>query len=816
MFRNYLITAFRSLSRNSLYALINISGLAFGIALFVLAQLITHNERNFDSFFPNADRIYAIYGIFTPEADVGVRSSIGVQSKVAPLVESDIEEVDVVARAFAREYLASYKDAKFYQNIRFVDPGFLDIFQFDYVIGDADTALKDPGGLIITESTAKKYFGNENPVGQTIRIKNKEDLHVTAVIKDIPANSHFSKSIIIEMPLQMLATTAALEKVSDFKLEGDWNNMSMSEVTYVLLNSGVSAEQVNSRLGQLYLDHVPERNRDYMAAFELRELTQLNLFPWEATGLPIMTSIDVLGLLILIIAIFNYTNLSTAQLLGRTREVGLRRVMGASRKQMFSQFLTESIALATLALGIALVCLALLIPVLNDLAGKNLSLGLMAEPIRVFWLVLLAVCTGTLAGSYPAWMISRGRTIGLLNGTLAQGRKSGFIRNAMLVAQFTIALFMMMCAGIIYTQNQMLQNSSDVFDRDRIVTLYRIDRDEITEKLDTLRTEFERLPGVERFALSSQVPFEQNQTTGLFGHTAAKAETLDIYRISIDEGFLEAYDISLLKGRNFSKEYTNDTLITDEEYNPVQDSVNTIVNELALEQLGFEFDSALDKTFYRYVTDGPTVEYRIIGIVADANFLGFHNSLKPIVFANRPDNQRIASLKLKGEGIDDTLHAIDRVWEQHVPAYPIERQFLDETFNDVYKIFRGINFALAGFAMMAVLVAIIGLFGMAAFMAERRTREIGIRKVLGAGILDIVRLLLLQFSRPVLIAIFIAAPLAWVTAGVYLNFFAERAAMPVGLFLEAGIALLLLAWLTVINHALRVARSNPILALRYE
>ncbi len=816
MFRNYLVTAFRNLSRIRLYAAINISGLAFGIALFVLAQLITSNERTFDHFFPNAERIYAVYGLFTPEADVGVRSSIGVQSRVAPLIESDVPEVEFVARAFTRQYLATHEDLKFYQNIRFVDPNFLDIFRFDFVQGDAATALNDPSGLIITSSMAEKYFGNEEAIGKVIRVKNKTDLHVTAVIKDLPANSHFSKSIIVDMPLQMLATTAALEKVSDFKLEGNWYNMSTSEVTYVLLKNNVAPEVVNSRLQTLYEEHVPEANREYMASFELRELTQLNLYPWEATGLPVITSIDVLGLLILIIAIFNYTNLSTAQLLGRTREVGLRRVMGASRKQMFSQFMTESIALAVLALAIALLVLSVVIPFLNDLAGKNLELGLLSQPVRIAWLALLAIGTGALAGCYPAWMISRGRTIGLLNGALAQGAKSGFIRNAMLVAQFSIALFMMMCAGIIYTQNQMLESSSHAFDRDRIVTLYRMSRDEIKEKVDTLRTEFERIPGIERFAMSNQVPFEQEQSTGLFGHTAAKAETIDMYRISIDEGFLETYDIPLLQGRNFSDEYTNDILVTDEERNPVQDSVNTIVNELALEQLGFSPSDALDKTFYRYVTDGPTVEYRIVGVIANANFLGFHNSLKPIVFVNRPDNQRIASLKLKGNSIQQTLEEIDRVWEEQVPAFPIERQFLDKHFNDVYKIFRGINVALAGFAGMAVLVAIIGLFGMAAFMAERRTREIGIRKVLGAGIVDIVRLLLLQFSRPVLIAIFIAAPLAWVTAGLYLNFFAERAAMPVGLFLEAGIALLLLAWVTVINHALRVARSNPILALRYE
>lgn len=817
MFRNYLITALRNLGRNKLYSIINIAGLSIGLALFVAAQLITSYERNYDAFFPNADRIYAVYGNFQPDAGVGVRSSIGVQSKVAPLIEADISGVQAVSRVLAREYLAVYEDLKFYQSIRFADPAFPDIFQFEFIAGNALTALKDPDGLVITASTAERYFGNDNPLGKMIRFNNMHDLHVTAVIADLPLNSHFSSSIIVDLPTQMIATTAALEKLSDFKIEGDWHNISTSEITYVLLQEGITVEQVNKQLATLYEKHVPDRYKEFLAGFELRNLTKLNLFPWEATGLPVMASIDVLGLLILIIAIFNYTNLSTAQLLGRTREVGLRRVMGASRMQMFVQFLSESILLAGFAslLGLAIVGFAL--PFLNDVTGKGIALDLLGQPTHLLWLCALIIFVGSLAGCYPAWLISRGRTIMLLNGALTPGRRSGFIRSSMLVAQFAIALFMMMCAGIIYTQNQMIERSSQIFDRDRIVTLGRMDRDEIKEKADTLRNELEALPGVDAFALSSQVPFEQEQSMGKFGLTPADdSSSFELYRMSIDAGFLKTYDINLMMGRNFSDQYSGDILITDEEHNPVQDSVNTIVNELTLTKLGFTAENALGRSFYRYIEDGPGLEYRIVGIMPDINLMGFHNALKPVVFVNRPDNQRIASLKLKGNAIADTLSAIDRIWEAQVSNFPIERQFLDDHFNDVYKIFRGINMALVGFALMAVIVASIGLFGMAAFMTERRTREIGIRKVMGAEITDIVRLLLLQFSKPVIIAIFIATPLAYISAGLYLNFFAERAALPLGLFFSAGAFALVLAWLTVVTHAIRVAQSNPILALRYE
>ena len=817
MFRNYLVTLYRNLAGKPLYAFINIVGLSIGLALFVSAQLITSYERNYDDFFPNSGNIYAVYGIFQPDAGVGVRTSIGSQSKVAPLIKSDIHGVSYVARSLTREYLARHEDLKYYQSIRFVDPDFLKIFQFNYVSGDAEKALDNPDGLIITRSSAEKYFGEESALGKVIRVKNKHDLYVTAVIEDLPLNSHFSSSIISDTSMQMIATTAVLEKISDFQLEGNWYNMSSSDITYVLLQEASRVSDIDQQLDKLYEEHVPERYQRFLAGFELRALTRLNLYPWETTGLPVMASIDILGFLILIIAIFNYTNLSTAQLLGRTREVGLRRVMGASRWQMFSQFLAESTVLAAFALLLALGIITSALPVLNDISGKGVSLAVLAQPLNAVYMLLLVLGVGCLAGCYPAWLISRGNTIQLLNGSLAQGRRSELIRNAMLVAQFSIALFMIMGAGIIYTQNQMLERSGQLFDRDHIVTLERMSRDEIQARIDVLRNEFTRLPGVRSFTVSNQVPFEQEQSSGNFGHTAGdKANSMELYRMSIDTGFIRTYDLELLAGRNFSKAYTDDILLVDEDKNPIQDRVNTIVNEATLRVLGFSVDDALGKHFYRYVEDGPTVEYRIVGVMADTNFLAFHNELKPIVFVNRPENQRIGSLKIQGRLIPETLAAIDRIWETQVPEFPIERKFLDDHFNDMYRIFRGINLALVGFASMAIVVASIGLFGMAAFMAERRTREIGVRKVLGASIADIMRLLLLQFSKPVLIAICIASPLAWVAAGLYLNFFAERTEFPLTLLLASAFATLVLAWLTVASHAMRVARANPILALRYE
>ena len=820
MFKNYLTVALRNLSRTRLYTFINIFGLAIGLAICIFANLIANYERNHDVFFANASRIFAVYGIFNPNAGFGVRSAGGIQTRLAPLIAVEAPGVEKSARLLEREYLTSYDDKKFYQSIRFADPDFIKIFQFEYLAGNPQSALDDPDGLIITETVARKFFGDDTAMGKVISVNNEHDLHITAVIADIPKNSHFVANIIVDEPLQMIATTQALERLSSFKMEGDWDNMSSSDVTYVLLAEGQSAVTVNAQLDNIYKQHLPERNKEFLDSFELRELKKLNLYIWEATGLPVLISIQILGLLILIIAIINYTNLATAQIMGRTREVGLRRAMGASRLQLFTQFLVESIALSTMALLFAVGIIELVVPILNDFSNKGISFNIIEKPFLLAWLVLLTIFVGLLSGWYPAFLISRSHPVGLLNGELAQGKRAVLIRNIMLIAQFSIALFMIIAVTIIYTQNNQLEKSSLIFAKDKILTLERFSRPEISARVETLRTEFENIPGVQGFALSSQVPYEQNQGFGKFSlNPGDDTNTFDLYRISIDRNFLQTYDINLLAGRNFSSAYAQDTLLVDEEKNPIQESVNVIVNELVLSRLGINNPaSAPGQSFYRLIEDSPipVMEYHIVGVLPDQNFLGFHNEIKPIVFANRPENQRIASLKLTGDNITQTLADIDATWERLVPEYPIERRFLEEIFDEIFKIFSGINVILAVFAGVALVVALIGLFGMAAFMAGRRTREVGVRKVMGARVSDIVILLVWQFSQPVFLAIVLASPLAYFAANLYLNFFADRADFPVVWFLGADVAVLLLTSIIVIVHALKVASTRPIKVLRYE
>jgi len=616
----------------------------------------------------------------------------------------------------------------------------------------------------------------------------------------------------------MIASINALVTMSDFDLEGDWGNLSTRDKTYALLREGGSISTANEQLQNLYESHMPGEQKEAFSGFVFRPVTDLNTWLWEAIGIPVIASIQILGFLILLVACLNYVNLATAQVMGRTREVGMRKALGATRTQLFSQFVTESILLTAGALVIAVALIKLTLPYVNNASGKSLSFGHLSGFEIAGWLLAITFIVGLMAGAYPAYLIARGKIVGMLSGEVRRGRKGDLLRNIMLVIQFSISIFMLIAVAIIFAQNKKVAASGDVFAMDQIVVLDRISRPEIRDVSETLRGEFLRIPGVEGVAFSSQVPFEQNHSAQDYAtQPGDEASKVNLYNIRVDENFLEMYGMQPIAGRGLSLDYAADTLTSDDENIPTSSSVNVVLNELAARKLGYESPGeALGKSFNPIDEGTGFLEHRIVGVVPDINFLGFFNDIKPIIFLMAPQRYRLASLRLSGGAIPAKLEQIDAVWERVVPAYPIQRRFLNEFFDDVFQMFTGINAALAGFAAVALLVALIGLFGLAAFMAEQRTKEVGIRRVMGASVPRIVRLLVWQFSRPVFIAIILASPLGWLAAGAYLDFFAERVGLSPVFFISAGVTALVVAALTVSFHAVRVARANPVFALRYE
>jgi len=807
MFLTNLKTALRNLKKNKLFAFINIAGLAIGLTVYLFGTLLVRYENTHDLFFENALQTYTVGSLAAEGLNVGVDFLDATFSAVGPIVNAELSDVQATARTVYREFLVSAGEDSYYQGIRFTDADLLRIFDFEFIHGD-DSALEDASGIVLSEESAIKFFGSTDVLGEVLTFDNEYDYRVSAVIADVPRNSHFNSQYVIENPLAVFMSFKGLARMRDFDEAGDWSDLSLGNLTYVLLPDGLDGAWLQARMDEIFERHVPEEINEVIAGFRVLPLQRANLAVWDTFGVPVVGVISLLSTLVLIVACVNYTNLATAQSLGRTREVGMRKTMGARKGQLLMQFLIESVVIVSIAMLVAVAALELVIPLFNNLTNKALALHYLST---LPWLIVTTVVVGVLAGAYPAWLITRISPIDALRDVARKGRKGSFMRSLMIGTQFAISAFMLALVTIVFAQNDRVRESGEIYPQTQVYTLDRVGVDGIVERLETLRNELEALPDVEAVSWSSQVPFEQSNSTSDYSAVPGEeAGKISANRLRITPEFFAVYDIPVLAGRNFSRAVGNDQVREGGE------AVNVIVNELMLEQLGLgSAQEAINKRIYPLSDNEEYREMIVVGVVPSQNILGLFNSIKPWVFLYDPARLRIGSVRINGNyvrAVDD----IERTWKRVVPDFPVQGRYLDDVFDDVYNILKYMNSALAGFATVALSLAMIGLFGLAAFMAAQRTKEIGIRKVLGANSLQITRLLVWQFSKPVLWALMIGLPLAYLASESYLNFFADRIGPPIAILLLSGLIAVGMAWITVAGHAFRVSRSNPILALRYE
>lgn len=812
MLLSYIKIALRNLTKNRLYAAINVLGLAIGLTVFLLSLILTAYELNHDQMFSQRDRIYTVGAQFFRSAEIGVLETDSVQSAVGPIIESSIPELDATARIILREFLVTRGEDSYYQKIRFADPTLTQIFDFDYLYGDG-SVLADPSALILTESAAKKFFGRIDVVGNSLELDHSHSMHVAAVIRDISLDSHFSSSPIEDTSLEIIAPFVALKTIDDYPLEGEWNNISFGNLTYLLLPSQFDQQWLQSRIDPIYNEHVNAERKEFIQGFKVRPLAKINTLLWDSIGFPMIDSVRLLGLLVLIIACVNYTNLATAQSFGRTREVGLRKTFGAGRNQLLVQFLTESLTITVLALLLALAVLEILIPWYNQASTKAVNLDYLG---LLPGLVLTALAVGLLAGAYPAYLITRVQPIDSLKNSVNLSGGRSWFRSLMIGLQFAISTFMLALVLVMLFQNRTTEQASHIYPKDNVVILERLSVEDIQQNHETLRNELLAIDGVRSVSYSSQVPFEQsNNSWTVAPKRGDEALQMSINKVAIDRHFLATYDIELVAGRNFSPEQANDRLSESSE------QVNVIINQLAAQRLGFgSADKALGKKLFNIIAEpdenDQLLEMTVVGVMPDQNFLGLHNKIKPMMFFIQPADHRTASLRISDADLRQVLQSVDQVWDQVIPAYPIQRRFLDDVFQEVFDLMRTMTGVISVFAVIALTLALIGLFGLAAFMAEQRTKEIGIRKVLGAKVGQIASLLVWQFSIPVMWSLLLALPLAYLATGLYLDFFADRVTYVIPILIGACAVAILLAWLIVAVHALRIAARAPIRSLRYE
>lgn len=808
MLKNYVLIAWRQLVKNKLYASINILGLVVGLGVFLFSTLLVVYERSHDLFFENADRTFTVGSLFSPAANIGVSESDGIYTAFAPLIEAEVADVQAVARTVGREFLLSVDDADYYQDIVFADPSLLQIFDFTYLQGDT-RALEDPTGVLLTRDMAAKLFGAGDVLGRTIELDHDHTLHVTAVIENLPPNTHLVGGMFGRQGFDVVAPLEALNNISGYDLAGNFNNLSSGDFTYLLMPEGTRKTDLQPQLDAVFDRHFPDQGREVVSGIKVRKLVEAHNVLWDAVGMPILETVSVLGLLVLLVAIVNYTNLATAQSLGRSREIGLRKTMGASRSQLIIQFLVESLFVVLISMVFAVALIELVLPVFNTATDK----GLVLDYVRILpWLLLTTVAVGLLAGSYPAYLITQAAPIDTLRAGGAGGARGGLFRSLMLGLQFSITILMLAMVCVMVLQNQKIERSAEIYPKSQIVTLDRLGVDSIQARLETLRTELERLPAVTRVGYVSQLPYEgSNSSFNASLEPGSEADDFLINHIIVDEGFLDTFDVPLLAGRFLQMEIAADT-ITEGAL-----SANVVVNELALERLGIAGpEAALGQVFYERRSDSEPRALTIVGVIPDQNYQGFHNQIKPTIFRMDPKRFYYGAIRVENVAMGLAMTEVEEVWDSVIPDYPIQSAFLDDEFNETFRVYQSLSNVLAGFAGVALVLSLIGLFGLAAFMAAGRTKEIGVRKVMGASTARIVRLLVWQFSRPVLWALLLALPLAYIAANAYLQFFADRITYTGPIVGLAGAGSVLLAWSIVAVHAFRVARENPIHALRYE
>ncbi len=809
MLSNYFKVAIRNIGRNKLYAAINIVGLAMGLTLFIFGNLIANYEYSHDAFYENSEHIYTLRGQIAPGANMGVNQIDNVQAAFGPIIKAELTDIEAIARTINREYLVTVGDTDIYEIIRYADPELLQIFDFEYIEGD-QTALNSSTDALITEEIADKFFQDENPIGKTISLNHEHDLTVSGVIRKPPANSHFSSKIPVDNSLGILVPMNAMQRIADFEPDTNWGNTSSGNLTYVMLPPHLDQQWLETQLDGIYERHYPEDRRGFLSGIFPRPLTDANTAMWDMIGIPIIDIIAVLGLLVLFVACVNYTNLATAQSMARAREVGLRKTLGAGKGQLLVQFITESITITFIAMVFALAVLEAIIPMFNSATGKILAIDY-ANTLP--WIVLTVIGVGLFAGAYPSYLITKTNPIEALRDTARKGRSASWIRAAMIAVQFTISVCILASVLVVYAQNQQVEENSRIFPKDQIYTLDRLDVEQMEDRHETLRNQMLTIPYVENFTLSSQVPYEQTNSSSRVSADRADVENgTSLSYVFIDDQFVDTFNIPLVEGRNFDKANPADTQTRE------RNTVNVLLNELGAKQLGFtSAQDAVGNVFYEDEGEeyGITT-YTVIGVLEDRNLLGLFTDVKPYYFIMRDAYYRVASLTIAGNAPASVVNDIEDVWQEVYPDYPMQGKFLNETFQMIFVFFETSTKALAGFALFALFLAAIGLFGLAAYMAEQKTREIGIRKALGANNGQIVKLLIWQFSKPVLWATPVGLALAYLTSKTYLDLFVDRISLPFDLLFFAGLIGLVIAWATVASHAYKVARTNPVNALHYE
>lgn len=787
---NYIKTALRVIRRQKAYSLINISGLAIGLAVCMLIVLWVADEWSFDRFHANTGQIYRIYRDESA-TQTGSTSAL-TPPPMAAALKADFPDIIKATRfGYWRKQLVSFGEKSFNEpNYRHADPDFFSMFSFPLIKGNPETVFADPYSVVLTATTAGKYFGQEEPMGKTLTVNNTFDVVVTGIIEDVPSNSSLTFELL--SPFELLLKESIGEDNGD-----NWGFNSFS--TFVMVPKTASSGDLNQKL-KGYLKKYKQEDTDELAVQPLTDIHLFSRLGHDIRGrgdIKYVWIFSALAVFVLLIAGVNFMNLSTARSANRAKEVGLRKVVGAGRSQLIRQFFGESVLMAFFALIAALILLELLLPFFNTLSGKQLISPWRNNPVLLLGFLGLALVTGIVSGSYPALFLSSFQPIRILKGTLRATGANPFLRKSLVVFQFSLSVFLIIGTIVISRQLSYMRNLDLGFDREHIIHLSI--HGELHDKYDAIRDRFLQNPDVLHVTASMALPTDIQSSPGTPEWEGKDHEAkMEIKADFVDYDYFETFDIALVEGRSFSREYATDM------------DTAFIVNEEAVRRMGLA-KPVVGKRFGFWNIDG-----QIIGVMKDGHFQSLHHKIEPLVFKMfRPWLRRIY-VKIRSDNISGTLQSLEKTWNQMNLGYPFEYRFLDEDFHDLYQSEARLGDIFQSFAVLAVFIACLGLFGLASFVAEQRTKEIGIRKVLGSSTIGIIALLNREFLRWILAANLIAWPVSYFVMQQWIQKFPYRANITLGIFVLAGSIGLAVALVTVSVQTLKAARTNPVDSLKHE
>jgi putative ABC transport system permease protein len=799
MLKNYFKVAFRNVIRNKMYSIITITGLAIGLVCVILIALFVRHEFKYDRFHRNAGRIFRVTTevvAFEGKRDFGAWTS----PPVGPAMAAEFPDILGFVRfyqPYPKTSVVSHQDVGVYENRFFLaDANVFEVFNFPLAKGDPQTALKEPFSLVVSEDTAKKYFGPDEPLGQVLRFNNRVDFVVTGVMKNVPACSH--------LHFDFLGSLSTMAK-GDFDSLDDWGSCCL--YTYVLLGRPENAGEVEKRLPAFVKRQVGE---DYFIKnFQLQPLTDIHLrsrLKGEAEANLNMGTIyffSAIALVILFIAGANFVNLSTARLQGRAREVGLRKVLGAKRGQIIRQYLGESLFLNFLALLLAIVVAHVFLPLFNALGGMRLPIDDFYRAPFLLAMVAVALVTALAAGFYPAFVLSAFQPVKTLKRIILSGRTGRSpLRHVLVLTQFAISVVLIASTLVIYRQLHFVRAKELGFDKDHVVVIPMKDR-AVSLKWQAIKDELLRYPGVLKVAAVSDAPGGADISKNPFrpeGMTGQ--EGIGLCNIKVDYDFLDTLGIKVKEGRAFSKEWATDA------------ESAFIINEAAAKKFGWP--DPLGKSLEWLGIRNRSKKGTVVGVVKDFHFQSLRLAIEPMVLHIAPQYFDTLLVRIQAQDVGRTLDILKRKWKEFSPFFPFKYSFLNEDFDAFYRADEKLGNIFLSFSFLAIFIACLGLFGLAAYTAERRTKEIGIRKVLGASISQILFLLNRDLGKWILIANLIAWPVAYYVMNRWLQNFAYRLPIKFGVFLFTGTLTLLIALSTVVFQAVRAALANPVDSLRYE